>query len=597
MSNTGLTGIHTKVDVIHRDAWASPLREYLDADEEYAIQKRFADSLDESSIIKDSQMIRAKRLEAEKQEKLDTFLQANTQSVLSVLKERRNPVTGARIEEYSRWEAYKKRKGYKKARKAGKTYDLDLQKLRLSPYYESMMKEKVSDCDDPHVTTQRQLYEECMAGRFNDFEKLDPIFRDTLAAEYTQSKMSVLVKEGLTDEEIVDRLEKVLGFEGLAHPLLRLGISLGMRGQVNYGAELDATRCANLDELFNTRIMRNTLIATRDSVEDTALRQQLGKDYQSAVDREAYSKKFMMKTLLLGHLGLFEKVEGKDKTETRTEWDHTVASAFTHCSRVLFTLPSEYGRTAQEKPDVEAFRLAYMGKSKGYDSKSGFVRRAAATHRASAGDSTSKASEKKMSGGWLLHQAGLNVAIGGLGKKGISGRMLLNDGSCGHIYRYYRETGHAGTGHGVMLLGFESDAHEKKNQLGHIHGTGNPEYCSSFGGQRVDEIGNKYGGRVVDASGINLQLATEMFKAIDRIVDNADGLPDSQQKERMKGLADLLTGNLIQKGSATGDLDYTNVDKLMDILFSDIKTQNPGLFMNYKFAFANARVNDSFSQS
>jgi hypothetical protein len=186
MSNTGLTGIHTKVDAIHRDAWASPLREYLDADEEYAIQKRFADSLDESSIIKDSQMIRAKRLEAEKQEKLDTFLQANTQSVLSVLKERRNPVTGARIEEYSRWEAYKKRKGYKKARKAGKTYDLDLQKLRLSPYYESMMKEKVSDCDDPHVTTQRQLYEECMAGRFNDFEKLDPIFRDTLAAEYTQ---------------------------------------------------------------------------------------------------------------------------------------------------------------------------------------------------------------------------------------------------------------------------------------------------------------------------------------------------------------------------------------------------------------------------
>ena len=110
-----------------------------------------------------------------------------------------------------------------------------------------------------------------------------------------------------------------------------------------------------------------------------------------------------------------------------------------------------------------------------------------------------------------------------------------------------------------MMLGFESDAYKKKNQLGHTHGFGNGEYCSSFGGQRVDEIGNKYGGRTVDATGMDLNFADILFNIIDGmfIHINEDG-----QMEKITELADLLSGQRLE--------DNTELQvKLIKLLFPD----------------------------
>lgn len=55
--------------------------------------------------------------------------------------------------------------------------------------------------------------------------------------------------------------------------------------------------------------------------------------------------------------------------------------------------------------------------------------------------------------------------------------------------------------YGAMLMGMESDAHGVMNQMGHTHDIhATPEKASSFGGQRTDEVGNKYGGRQCDLS-------------------------------------------------------------------------------------------------
>lgn len=52
------------------------------------------------------------------------------------------------------------------------------------------------------------------------------------------------------------------------------------------------------------------------------------------------------------------------------------------------------------------------------------------------------------------------------------------------------------THYGTMLMGLESDANGVTNQMGHTHDWhATPEKASSLGGQRTDEVGDKYGGR------------------------------------------------------------------------------------------------------
>jgi hypothetical protein len=320
-----------------------------------------------------------------------------------------------------------------------------------------------------------------------------------------------------------------------------------MRGQATFEG-LKAEDCKKLDDLLNQRIMRNTLINEISVEEGQKLIDDgvmTSEQLTQAKERDLTSRTYIMKSLLLAQLGKFRKVSGKDKKEEN--WDVSIASAFSHCSRVMYTLPSEHTKQTSSTytPDMLTdFRKKYVGDGQGITPGTGFEVRTSATHRASAATKKGKAKEQKIRLGWYWDQSGINVAVGGLGKKGIAGRPLLNDGSCGHLYRYYRQ-GDKGE-HGIMMLGFESDAYKKKNQLGHTHGLGNGEYCSSFGGQRVDEIGNKYGGRTVDASGIDLDLVNEMFDKIDDIMQNKDHLPEDEQIERMTELADLLSGKRIE---------------------------------------------------
>lgn len=115
----------------------------------------------------------------------------------------------------------------------------------------------------------------------------------------------------------------------------------------------------------------------------------------------------------------------------------------------------------------------------------------------------------------------MNCAIGGLGNAGVSGKTICNDGSCGHFYSMYMEGDE--THYGAMLMGLESDAYGVTNQMGHthdIHATG--EKASSLGGQRTDEIGNKYGGRQCDLSSLSAQDINAWLSALERKMQDPD---------------------------------------------------------------------------
>ena len=184
----------------------------------------------------------------------------------------------------------------------------------------------------------------------------------------------------------------------------------------------------------------------------------------------------------------------KKKRVTSTPWDKSMAVALSHCSRVVLTLPKQDAGDSNVLHQLNMWKAIYTvnGSNTAEDNS-----RASSTHsieqRKVSEKGIMRTKEKKVLFN-LVGQRGMNCAIGGLGNAGVSGKTLANDGSCGHFYSMYKEAD-AET-YGTILMGLESDANAVTNQMGHTHDWhATPEKASSLGGQRTDEVGDKYGGR------------------------------------------------------------------------------------------------------
>lgn len=94
-----------------------------------------------------------------------------------------------------------------------------------------------------------------------------------------------------------------------------------------------------------------------------------------------------------------------------------------------------------------------------------------------------------------------------------------------------------------MLMGMESDAHGVMNQMGHTHDIhATLEKASSFGGQRTDEVGNKYGGRQCDLSKKSAREITRWMTALERKMQEWQSQPDEADYA-----APLLTGEAVEE--------------------------------------------------
>ncbi|MCR5279601.1 MAG: hypothetical protein K6E19_09200 [Lachnospiraceae bacterium] len=391
----------------------------------------------------------------------------------------------------------------KKAKAVAHKPQLVAQATMDSAYAQHILKAEVSVGDKK--ITQEDLYNKVRSGDCSQMEKLDALLRNRAATIYMKEHQTLLSG---TAEDVVDRLKAMQDpVSAMMNPLMRLGISCIMNSTDSPAEIRDKYR--KLDDLLNKEIMIATITKQRDAAPGTA---GISNDDW---ERNFKSQKFMFKTMLTCHLG---KMKCVDDSGGRTDWEGSVANAFAHCSRVKITLPADSEGVYNKKRQKKMFDS--------FHGQAGFYRRMAATHTMSRKKkgSTGEQVEKKFIS--FRSQYGMDVAVGGLGNNGIPmgpsnapiKRMIRNDGSCGHIFMHFEEgtkSKHAG-----MLVGFESDSAGMTNMMGHTHTwKAKGEFASSFGGQRTDEIGAKYGGRDVDLSDCNMGAYTEIMRVADAAME------------------------------------------------------------------------------
>lgn len=411
--------------------------------------------------------------------------------------------------------------------------------------------------------------QEAKKGDFSHFEKLSDIGRVALASSFVDRNSGLF--SGTPDEMFskIDARNASSEINEFQNPLLRLGISLKMRTPLR-GEDFKA-----LDSRINERVMLDTLlpITKEDKI---AVIEAVGQEKASEmIQRDRESKSIMAKTMLMAQLGgLVEATPDGEKP-----WEGSVANAFAHCSRVCVSMPgSEIGQ------DDLYHSFLHSQPGEGVMEK-----RQAATHSVERAEIATglRMKEKKHKITHLSDQYGMNVAVGGLGKKGITGpdgkRVLLNDGSCGHMYMHAQKGDREH--YGGMLIGFESDAAGITNQSGHTHDIfATPEKASPFGGLRTDEIGFKYDGRRIDLRNLTPDELNEVFTAFEY------GL-DQMEDDKKRLMLSRMCGARMSESELGGFLAEFGIDPERAKMLA-AKGLNPPISQKAKdemaFIFANA---------
>ena len=406
-----------------------------------------------------------------------------------------------------------------------------------SPYMQDVLSKEVEVSGEK--ITQRELFNRVSLGDCTHMQDLDSVLRNRAATKWMSQNHPI--SEHQTPEQFIQSLKynhPADYISEMMNPLLRMGISCVINSPDVEPAVVAKYR--KIDELLNKEIMIATITKKVPGSTPGYTREEREQNLKAQV--------FIFKTMLTCHLGRMRVKDSKKTPPVNEDWHGAVANAFAHCSRVMITLPGAGGEQFSEQRQEAMFQS--------FNKKAGFDPRLGATHTMSRKKKGSDGEAKEVKFFSPRSQYGLNVAVGGMGNNGIPDatgrpRLLRNDGSCGHLFMHFEEgtkSKHAG-----MLIGFESDAYKKMNQTGHVHdkkATG--EFASSFGGQRCDEIGDKYGGRVVDMSGCDEVAYTELMNLVDSLytqllTDQVNGNP-----ELLKDIADRVCGDLMDQS----DVEY-----------------------------------------
>lgn len=417
------------------------------------------------------------------------------------------PVAGGPVpeeEKVGRKERKRRKKQYEDLGKQQRLLRADEVKA-LPQFQTKQAREKWANEQLPHSTlTREQTLKQVLNDKdYSNFENLDLVSRNLIASNVLSKFVQDNgINEDSDPEAVCAQIQRSgPGVSALLDPTLRLGLSLAQRSK-DYSPKMqDFFR--KLDESMSTAVMVSTLthVAAHDTVKDYFKAKgsaDADGDANKAIEANKAQQIQIAKRLLLMQLSNFQKVTTVKKhrfkaDEIREEaWDKSMAVALSHCSRVVLTLPKEdvFSSASAHKRMWRSI-LTTGGANTAQDNS-----RASSTHNIKRRRVNKRSKELKVLFN-LFGQRGMNCAIGGLGNAGVSGKTLCNDGSCGHFYSMYKEA--SSSHYGAMLMGLESDANAVTNQMGHTHDWhATAEKASSLGGQRTDEVGDKYGGRQCD---------------------------------------------------------------------------------------------------
>ena len=459
--------------------------------------------------------------------------------------------------------------GYKERKRQKKQYEdlgkenrlLRQDEVKALPQFQTReRREKWANETLPHskLTREQTLKQVLNDKDYSNFENLDLVSRNLIATNaLAKFVKDYNIGENSDPEAICAQIQRTgEGVSALLDPTLRLGLSLAQHS-LDYRPKV-RNFFRKLDEAMSTAVMVSTLTHVADQNAVKTYFQGKGSpdadgDARNAIEANKAQQIQIAKRLLLMQISNFKEVRTVKKhrfkaDETRKEnWDKSMAVALSHCSRVVLTLPKEdVFSSANAHQKMWKSILTIDGANTAQDNS-----RASSTHsikRRKVKNNGSMGSKEKKVWFNLIGQRGMNCAIGGLGNAGVSGKTLCNDGSCGHFYSMYKE---ADADHyGAMLMGLESDANAVTNQMGHTHDWhATAEKASSLGGQRTDEVGDKYGGRQCDLSEIPANTITLWMTSLEHAMLYWQSQPGGMSSPEAVKAMEMISGKKLDADS------------------------------------------------
>lgn len=390
----------------------------------------------------------------------------------------------------------------------------DMEKLNSNRYLTNASSKKdwlKSKTRQSEITNEESL-QRLKNGDYSNFENVPKTIKNIVASQAFVKFISRddVFDQNCTEWDVVKNYITDYGVTSIMNPALRLGISLALNSDGL--TDWERRRLVLLDEMMTNTIMLETLIKQvdveqyeKDLVEHGEKKENAREIAEKEVGALQAQQVEIAKRLLLMQLSNFKVY---DEQGNSAKWPYSMAFALSHCRRVVLTMPK--GNTEWEEHKMFDTIFHSHNNTLALDQK-----RTASTHdikRRKVG-TTGPTEEVKVKTGNFTGQRGMNCAIGGLGNIGIGGQLIRNDGSCGHFYSMYK-SGKSGK-YGAILFGMESDASGMTNQMGHKHTMmATAEAASSFGGQRVDEIGAAYGGRQCDLTHLTANKITKWMNLL-----------------------------------------------------------------------------------
>lgn len=385
-------------------------------------------------------------------------------------------------------------------------------------------------------TEYSEAFRNADAGDFSQFDSLPLILKTYLGAiRVGQLREKFKNDFSLNNEELKSYLK-----EHAMDVSLRAGISVEKNSQDE--AMRDTARA--FDTFMNTYVMQSTMMPPTEE-QKQALRASLGEEEAaSALAKDLKRQRVLAKTYFLAQLGKYDILDEKGN---KKDLESPISETLVHGSRTNFILPSG--------TDTRLVIDAYMSTS---DEEEPVVEeRTAATHyvkRRAVDKNGMIKSETKESRTYsplkiFSHQYGMDLSVGGIGKKGPDGKVISGNGESGHAYMRIEEGDekHCGS----LLVGIEGSAPGKDSALGHSHGASGVSANQSAFFTDKQIIGAKNGGRQVDVSGIRSERLANILNQFSENYANLQRDPEG--REKLVKLNDMLMGKRM------------NIDKMMEM--------------------------------
>lgn len=298
------------------------------------------------------------------------------------------------------------------------------------------------------------------------------------------------------------------------NPLLQTGLEM-YKGEVMVSgmAEVSPERFSEAVSYLNVIQMKNTL----DPVDRSVVGGDGGitaKDLNVNIEKQAT----LATSMFLTHLGNLTINPDPSKADQTIDEDTKnsigpVSELFTHGGRTMFILPrGENGKALNDAITGRSKKGVVEGRALWYTAGLNFATHDVKVSRDANGQM--KFEEKKATS--VRNNTGMNVAIGGLGKKfGPNSQWTItNKGRDGHVYM--KVTDPDRNSDGYILMGIEGEAPGEKGRLGNKHDASAKKAPISSFGSTKHTVGRSYDGRRVDFRGKltqeELKDAVETFR-------------------------------------------------------------------------------------